>query len=161
MRAPGRGGGAPPRDGRAGGPRPGVGLAAGLLLLAVPACAGPERSDPPVPEDVYVAVMGRLAAVRTATDPGRVTPPTGEERADSLRRAVLSEYGVDRSELEEFARVVGDEPDRMRALWKRIGSISDSLWRSGWPPLTDDQRVRGGPRRPREPGGGDGGRSGG
>lgn len=108
-------------------------LAVALLLAAAAGCAGPERTDAPIPEPVYVEVMARLAAVRTAADPGRHRDPLAPARADSLREAVLREHGVRRSELKEFARVVGDEPERMRRLWERIASRSDSLRNAGWP----------------------------
>lgn len=136
-------------------------LAAGLLLAAAAGCAGPERSEPPVSEDVYVEVMARLAAVRVAADPDRVTPETpgqrsdslpaggqpparGPEpdgrvetlstgRADSLRASILEEHGITRRDLKVFARVVGDEPDRMEALWNRIAARADSLVGAGWP----------------------------
>lgn len=113
-------------------------LAAGLLLaaaaaLSAAACAGPERSEPPVDEATYVEVMGRLAAIRAASDPGRRADPLSGTRADSLRRAVLAEHGVSRPELEAFARAVGDEPARMEGLWKRIGARADSLTEAGWP----------------------------
>lgn len=136
-------------------------LAAGLLLAAAAGCAGPERSEAPVSDDVYVEVMARLAAVRVASDPDRVTPetpgqrsdslppggqtpargpepdgrvgalPTG--RADSLRESILEEHGITRRDLKIFARVVGDEPDRMEALWNRIAARVDSLVGAGWP----------------------------
>lgn len=105
-----------------------------VFLVAVgAACAGPERTEAPVSEDVYVEVMSRLAAVRRASDPGRHSDPVPRSRADSLRRAVLREHGVDRAELKEFARVVGDEPERMRGLWTRIAARVDSLQSAGWP----------------------------
>lgn len=93
-------------------------------------------------------VMSRLAAVRTATDPDQVVPPMPVERADSLRRAVLDRHGVTRDGLEGFARAVGDEPARMKALWKRIAAARDSLWRAGWPPLPGDRKVQGRGRDP-------------
>lgn len=119
-------------------PRAASRLAAGLLLAATAAtagaaCAGPERSEAPVREDVYVEVMARLAAVRAASDPGRLADPLPRSRADSLREEVLARHGVSRSELKTFARVVGDEPRRMEALWERIGARADSLTESGWP----------------------------
>lgn len=114
--------------------RPGLRPLALALLVAVGAsCAGPERTAAPVPEDVYVEVMARLAAVRSASDPGRHRDPVPEGRADSLREAVLREHGVGRAELKEFARVVGDEPERMRGLWERIAARVDSLQSAGWP----------------------------
>lgn len=112
-------------------------LAAGLLLAVTAAsaagCAGPERSEPPVDEELYVEVMGRLAAIRAASDPGRRADPLSGTRADSLRRAVLAEHGVSRPDLKTFARAVGDEPARMEGLWKRIGARADSLTEAGWP----------------------------
>lgn len=104
-----------------------------FLVAVGAACAGPERTDAPVPEDVYVEVMARLAAVRSASDPGRRSDPVPRSRADSLRHAVLREHGVGRAELKEFARGVGDEPERMRGLWKRIAARVDSLRSVGWP----------------------------
>lgn len=107
---------------------------AGALLLACTACAGPERTEPPVAEETYVQVMARLAAVRDAASPGGDAAPTlPRDRADSLRSEILREHGVGRSDLREFARVTGDEPKRMRALWRRIESVADSLRREGWP----------------------------
>lgn len=112
-------------------------LAAGFLLAAAAAagagCAGPERSEPPVEEELYVEVMARLAAIRAASDPGRREEPLSGGRADSLRRSVLTGHGLSRSDLEAFARVVGDEPVRMQSLWKRIGERADSLTEAGWP----------------------------
>lgn len=113
-------------------------VTAGLLLIAAaataaPACAGPERSEPTVSDDLYVEVMSRLAAIRAASDPGRVADPLPPARADSLRRGVLARRGVSRADLKAFARLVGDEPDRMQALWKRIGARADSLTGAGWP----------------------------
>lgn len=135
-------------------------LAAGLLLAAAASaaaagCAGPERSEAPVSEDVYVEAMARLAAIRVAADSGRVTPeapgqrsdslparapePGGEvaalstSRADSLRESVLERHGITRRDLKIFARVVGDEPRRMEALWERISARADSLVGAGWP----------------------------
>lgn len=150
-------------------------LAAGLLLAAAAGCAGPERSEAPVSEDVYVEVMARLAAVRVAADPDRVTPETrrrrsdslpaggqpsarGPEpdgrvgalstgRADSLRDSILEEHGITRSDLKIFARVVGDEPGRMEALWNRIAARADSLVGAGWPvdtATTPDDSAAGG-----------------
>lgn len=113
-------------------------LAAGLLLAATAAaagtgCAGPERSEPPVSEDLYVEVMARLAAIRAASAPGGPADTISGARADSLRRSVLAERGISREDLKSFARAVGDEPGRMEALWKRIGARADSLAGAGWP----------------------------
>lgn len=148
----GRPGANPTGSGPGAGPRPGTAAVALLFLGLAAACAGPERSEPPVSEEVYVEAMGRLAAIRTATDPGQVAPPMPEERADSLRREVLDRHELTRSDLEQFARRIGDEPERMKALWERIASVSDSLWRAGWPPLSGDRTVRGG-RSPSRGGG--------
>lgn len=120
------------------GPRAVARVAAGLLMAATAttvgaACAGPERSEAPVAEDVYVEVMSRLAAIHAAADSGRVAEPLSGARADSLRSEVLRDHGVTRSELKAFARVVGDEPRRMKALWERIGAATDSLSEAGWP----------------------------
>jgi len=118
-------------------PRAAARVAAGLLLAATAtvgaACAGPERSEAPVAEDVYVEVMSRLAAIHAAADSGRAAEPLTRARADSLRSEVLRDHGVTRSDLEAFARVVGDEPGRMKALWERIGAAADSLSEAGWP----------------------------
>ncbi len=119
-------------------PGPARRLAAGLLLAATAAaagagCAGPERSEPPVSEDLYVEVMARLAAIRAASPPRRPTDTVSRIRVDSLRRSVLAERGISREDLKTFARAVGDEPGRMKALWKRIGARADSLVGSGWP----------------------------
>lgn len=118
-------------------PRAAVLVAAGLLLAATAtggaACAGPERSEAPVREEVYVEVMARLAAIRVAADSGRLADPLSRARADSLRSEVLRAHGVTRSDLERYARVVGDEPGRMKALWERIGDTADSLSEAGWP----------------------------
>lgn len=108
-------------------------LVAAALVVAAAGCAGPERSEPPLPEDVYVEVMARLSAIRSATDPGRTASPLPDARADSIRREVLREHGVSRSELKAFARVVGDEPERMKALWKEVSATADSLREAGWP----------------------------
>ncbi len=153
-------------------------LTAGLLLaaagLAGTACAGPERSEAPVREEVYVEVMARLAAVRAAADSSRAALPSpGQEAdsagrdapplqagpdpegrsrtlaqgtADSLREAVLREHEVRREDLEAFARIVGDEPKRMETLWTRIAARADSLREAGWPPAppVEPDSLRGG-----------------
>lgn len=107
--------------------------AALLLLLAAAgaACAGPERTAAPLPDSVYVPVMARLSAVAAARSDA--DEPLGDERADSVRKAVLREHGVSPEELEEHARSLGDEPGRMRRLWERIVELSDSLHSAGWP----------------------------
>lgn len=118
-------------------PRAAVRVAAGLLLAATAAaggaCAGPERTDAPVREEVYVEVMARLAAITAAADSGRLADPLSRARADSLRAEVMRAHGVTRSDLERYARLVGDEPGRMKALWERIGDAADSLSEAGWP----------------------------
>lgn len=101
-------------------------LRVGLLVLLLGACAGPERSPAPVPDSTYVEVMARLSRVRS----GRVDPDADSlapGKADSLRRRILEEHGVSASDLEQFARVVGDEPARMQRLWERIRARVDSL----------------------------------
>lgn len=147
-----------------------VRLTAALLLaaaagLAVPGCAGPERSEAPVSEEVYVEVMARLAAVRAAADSSRAgilsprreadtvgpgAPPQAgpdpeggsatlePESADSLREAILREHEVRREDLKAFARIVGDEPKRMESLWTQIAARTDSLREAGWPPAEPD-----------------------
>lgn len=180
-RGPGPGGGGAAESAAAPAAGTGARLTAGLLLaaagLAGTACAGPERSEAPVREEVYVEVMARLAAVRAAADSsraalpspgqdadsaGRDAPPLqagpdpeGRSRtlaqgtADSLREAVLREHEVRREDLKAFARIVGDEPKRMKTLWTRIAARADSLREAGWPPtaapVEPDSSRGGGP----------------
>lgn len=81
-------------------------------------------------DSVYVEVMARLAAVRSAELASSDSLPPA--RAESLRARVLQEFGVGRDELESFARAVGDEPARMRRLWERVSARTDSLRQVGW-----------------------------
>lgn len=120
--------------------RAGSRVAAILLLAGLAAaggaawtgCAGPERSEPALADSAYVSVMARLTVIREATRPGPRSMP------DSLVRrsvdSVLAGAGVDRERLVEFARLVGDEPERMAALWERIRTGADSLREAGWEP---------------------------
>lgn len=130
---------------------PGVRLAALLLAAALAgwgllsaACAGREASDPALPDSTYVDVMARLSLIREAGQ-GRPRPGASGRSgagfttgADSLEReairGVLRESGVEEGALVDFARQVGDEPERMSALWERIQAVSDSLRIEGWDP---------------------------
>lgn len=106
-----------------------------MLLVTGAACAGPERTRAPLSEDVYVDVMARLSVLRIGT--GATGDTVTLAAADSVREAVLRRYGVARSDLKDFARAVGDEPERMKRLWGRITAAAGSLRAAGWPAATD------------------------
>ena len=117
-------------------------LVAGSLALG--GCAGREASDPALAESTYVDVMARLSLIREAGEggprPGAAGPSGGgfTTGADSLEQeaiqGVLREAGVGEEALVDFARQVGDEPERMSALWERIQALADSLRMEGWDP---------------------------
>jgi hypothetical protein len=108
-------------------------LGAGLLGLA---CADETPGVSALPDSLYVDVIARLELIgNQATDPER------QAIADSIRSAVLSEYGVDAAALLTFADEVGEQPARMRAVWEAIGDTRDSLQQAGW----GDPRLIGAP----------------
>lgn len=103
-----------------------------MLGLSGPACAGEEKSRPALSDSTYVSVMAQLAAIRRAEGQGAAAPADRQVR--ETMEAVLRQADVDGDALLDFARQVGDEPERMANLWERIQGAADSLHEAGWDP---------------------------
>ncbi|WP_419161872.1 hypothetical protein [Candidatus Palauibacter sp.] len=82
------------------------------VLAASVAIGGCGGGDASLDEDTYVQVMAKLTWAR-----GRYTStPDG----DSVRAAVLDEFGVSGQQLRDFAELHGGDPRRMHRLWEAI-----------------------------------------
>lgn len=111
-----------------------------LLLVAVLAggCGGDgetARGHDFLADSVYVEVMARLVLVDSTFGDGAPALPSGTP-PESARARVLEEWDVQGTELLEFAREKGGEPEEMQAIWSRIHELSDSLREAGWSPAS-------------------------
>ncbi len=91
-----------------------------MVLMASAACSG---SPPTVEPGVYIEVMARLSMAESRF--------LDSARADSARRAVLEEYGVDPEALVTFSERYGGDVEFMTGLWRRIEAVVESLEAEG------------------------------
>jgi hypothetical protein len=110
-----------------------------LATLLAATCGGRRAEAGVVAESTYVQIMARLSLADSLLAPADYEPPAGLSR-DSARALVLGRWGVPDSALEAFADGLGEDPGRLKDVWTRIRSLADSLARSGWSPLPEEER---------------------